>query len=525
MPIDNLANSKISLNLSNPDITFLHSAGIAGLSMTLERLEQLYPMPALRPGNLNWLLTPRSISLNWEGKDLIALDWLLKQSFQINDEGLINFVALNYEKIDIYTQILIHQGITGTFLQHNNFFKSAGVASKSLIINDIKLTLWYKKAASYAHQNFANKLCDEHGNMLQQHIRIAGWLYPGAVVRHAAFNDKSKFEEKPEYALALLFAPVACQYFVLRSHVKPNQMEYALVIPEVTNLENYNEPYNNHSNWSYSNFHVSSLGEAGLKFLVHQKSVELARCHQIKQCQVIYFGVVEWSKQQKTPMAMRLVNATETICSLYKMVSSYFPEYKIHLSKDNAFIISSFVKSIIADNLSKNLPWWSNFYTTINFKNNQNKFIFNTVFYENRSIYKMVQNSDWDSETQKLYIQLCQEALKKRYAKIYSQTQEGEYTQIERENMRILSQLKLCISYEKFRKFITQFIGEAGKLTILETHWQELLPIVSGETDWKLARDLFFIALAGYPRSQAIDASAHEEKYTVNNSSGTHVNK
>jgi len=47
--------------------------------------------------------------------------------------------------------------------------------------------------------------------LLQEPIGIVGWLYPGAVVRHYAFKKQTQFEEIPARALALLFAPVACQ--------------------------------------------------------------------------------------------------------------------------------------------------------------------------------------------------------------------------------------------------------------------------------------------------------------------------
>ncbi|MEJ1936840.1 type I-MYXAN CRISPR-associated Cas8a1/Cmx1, partial [Nostoc sp. NIES-2111] len=77
---------KIHLSITQPSITLLHLAGMAGLWMTLKQLEKLYPTLTERPGNLNWLLTPNSISMYWQGEDLVVLDWLLKQSFQISNE-------------------------------------------------------------------------------------------------------------------------------------------------------------------------------------------------------------------------------------------------------------------------------------------------------------------------------------------------------------------------------------------------------------------------------------------------------
>lgn len=70
--VASVVNPKIRLNLGDPSITWIHRAGIAGLWMTLKQLEKLYPIPTKRPGNLTWLLAPRSISLEWQGQDFIA---------------------------------------------------------------------------------------------------------------------------------------------------------------------------------------------------------------------------------------------------------------------------------------------------------------------------------------------------------------------------------------------------------------------------------------------------------------------
>ncbi|MBG1257680.1 type I-MYXAN CRISPR-associated Cas8a1/Cmx1 [Nostoc commune] len=274
--VASVVNPKICLNLSDPSITWIHRAGIAGLWMTLKQLEKLYPIPAERPGNLSWLLTPRSISLEWQGQDFVVLDWLLKQSFQINEEGLILLTGSNTHSINIETQINIHLGITRTFLQHNQVFKFDGEKSWTLIVDGIEIDVEYKKAVSYAHQHFAKQLCDKEGQFLQQSIGVVGWLYPGSVVRHVAFTQKTKFEEKPQLAFALLYAPVACHYFVLRSHTQPQHPQYAVVIPEVTNLEIYAQQYWNLGNLDYKHSHVSSLGDAALRFLTYKTTIELA---------------------------------------------------------------------------------------------------------------------------------------------------------------------------------------------------------------------------------------------------------
>lgn len=500
-------NSKIQLNLGDPSMTLMHRAGLAGLWMTLKQLEQQYPTSVERPGNLTWSLTPRSISLNWQGQDLEILDWLLKQSFQISDEGLISLTGLNPQAMDIQTQVTIHQGITGTFLQHNQFFKSTGKVSMGLAIDEIEIVAEYKKAASYAHQDFAKHLCDKQGQLLRGTIGIAGWLYPGAVVRHYAFKEQTQFEETLEQALALLFAPVACQYFVLPSHSHKKRVQYALVIPEVTDLELYAERCWALSNFGYKNLHASSLGDAGLRFLAYQITLELARRNQVERCQVITFGTVAWSPQQKTRTKILMVEATQQALFNYKLSCDYFSENQVVEHKNSNFISPSIARGLIADNLVRCLPWWFNFSTKINKQD-----LFKRVYYEREGLYNMIQNGQWDEKAQKLFVQACHEALRKTYGKIYSRTKEDEYAQVQRKTERIRSELGRCKNATTFRQFITDFWARAGRISILEDHWEELLPLTTGMMDWKVARDLTLLALASYKPSKKPQASSSENE-------------
>lgn len=59
---------KLFLDLNASDTTDIHRAGMTGLWMSLKQLEQKYPLPSQRPGNLNWDLTSTTITLNWQGQ-------------------------------------------------------------------------------------------------------------------------------------------------------------------------------------------------------------------------------------------------------------------------------------------------------------------------------------------------------------------------------------------------------------------------------------------------------------------------
>jgi len=64
---------KLSLDLREPSMTFLHRAGVAGLFVQLKYLEQLKMEP---PHGLKWSLTAHTIKLDWTGNDRDVLQWL-----------------------------------------------------------------------------------------------------------------------------------------------------------------------------------------------------------------------------------------------------------------------------------------------------------------------------------------------------------------------------------------------------------------------------------------------------------------
>lgn len=212
----------------------------------------------------------------------------------------------------------------------------------------------------------------------------------------------------------------------MRSHTQPQHPQYAVVIPEVTNLEIYAQQYWNLGNLDYKHSHVSSLGDAALKFLTYKTTIELAIPDQVKRCQVILFGTAVWSKQQKTRIELAVVEATEIIDIIYKLSCISFSGYRIIKYKNLNFIISNVLQGIIADNLVKGFLWWNNLYI----KKIQNINLLKLILSEDRGIYEMIEHSQWYIKAQKLFIQACHEALKKIYAMIYDRTKEGQYTQI-----------------------------------------------------------------------------------------------
>jgi|GEM_PF-702259 len=501
------AAPRIQLNLNDRNLTLLHRAGVAGLGMTLEQLERRYPSPAQRVGQLDWSFSSHGIELYWEGHDLDVLDWLLKESFQINKQGMLCLTGLDTQALSIHSQMAIHQGMTGTFLQHNQVCDSPGQAPLALEVDGRKITIWYKRVAAYAHQRFAQRLCDQKGRFLQKPIRIVGWLYPGAVRTHNAFGELTQFESTPEDALALLFAPVACWCFMLPPDSANKATRYVLIIPEVDDLVTYTEGHQEIRNTSYENFWAANLGDAGLKFLALQGLTTSTKDSGVKRCQCVLFGKTKWANQQIVRTKVETIAATKETLLNYQLSCQCFSQNRVFDDQGKNVITVSSIRSIIADNLAKGLPWWLHFS-----EKTANQNIFKNISFEREGLQIMIEESEWEDQSKKLFVKACHEALRRIYAKIYDHTPEGDYAQIERRNIRIRSELGRCKNATTLRNFISRFFAEAGQIPILQEHWEKLLPITTGEIDWRITRDLALLALASYKKSGTSENNASSVK-------------
>lgn len=502
---------KLEFDLSNPTFTLLHRAGLAGLWMTLKQLEREIAQGKITvPCQFNWQLNHRQVMLNWQGNDQEVLQWLLKESFQLND-GIIALQGLDSQSMREDAQIIVHQGILGTLLQHTSTHKSEGVVTKTLSLgeNEPEIMVEYKALKSYAYQEFASNLCDKKGQFLTKSINIAGWLNPGAVVKHNAFSSDTSFEELPENALILLFAPVACYYYILRSKLRDKRAQYALVIPEITNLEKYGKYRQKLQNATYKDFHACSLGDAGLKFLTVEATMEINQTFGIQRCQVLTLGTVPWSTQQKTRTDMYIVELNDQVCYNYQVCKNHLPD-RVILGKKSGFVATSFAKELIAENLARNQPWYSG----ISDKVNSNE-LFQRLAYERGGLNQVIKELKID-EREKLFIQVCHEAINYTYGRINEQAKNRkEAPNFDRENVRIRTGLSRCKNHENLREFITDFWSRAGKLPTLQEHWPELMEFIMDDKNWKKSRDLALLALASYKGKDKSDTKENESNDDV----------
>ncbi|MBW4579639.1 MAG: type I-MYXAN CRISPR-associated Cas8a1/Cmx1 [Tildeniella nuda ZEHNDER 1965/U140] len=477
-------------------MTLLHLAGFVGLWMTLRKLQENYPTENLRPGRLNWSLAPSEICITWNGEDFEVLDWLLNRAFQVDNKGLIVLTGLYSDQMSIEAQLARHQCLTRTFLQHNKSISSDGQGSEFIRLSGRDVEVKYKKVKRYGHQDFAKKLCDEKGMLRTEPIGIVSWLYPGLTVRHYAFKEHTKFEEPVELIFVLLFAIVACKYFILLNSAEGSKRQYALVIPEFTDLEGYLGNQKQAEKLSYGDFFAFGLGDAGLKSITCQPGKEFSEELQPYRGQVILFNQAPWSLQQNTRSIILHLCIREETLSPYSVFREFDLQTMVwNCTSQRSKLAYSFAGKIITENLANNQPWWSSFS-----EYSQNEEFFQLILDARKVLLYMLRKTKHDSRAEELFIQACHETFRRIYAKIYDRTQDGEFAQIERKNQQLRYRLRLCKNEDAFRGFLTGFLAEAVPNSVVVNNQTELMPILTGQIDWKLTRDLFLLSMVSYKK-------------------------
>ncbi|MEG4799971.1 type I-MYXAN CRISPR-associated Cas8a1/Cmx1 [Microcoleus sp. ARI1-B5] len=514
----NSTKIEIVLNLHSPHYTDMHAAGLAGLYMTLKQLEK----KGIACDKLKWQLDEYEVKVAIEGSHLAAIQWLLEQSFLL-DDGLIGFGGIDSENLSIESRVALHQGLLNTFLQQGILSKSDGVKSKAFEIEEGKLPIVvsYKSLTEYSHQKFAKSLCDNRtGLLLEKPVAVAGWLNPGATVKHTAFTSKTSIEQSALDALVLLYAPVVCCYFKIRSFTKGEKASAALIVPEILNLAEFAEIRMSYAKrcqaykgQAYKDFHASGIGDAALRFLVtYESAVSIAKTYRVNRCRAVIFGKMPWNEKQKSPTDKYSVTATAKICKAYQQAQNAFKEKYVVYGDSGSAIVPSLAKDLIAGALIKHLPWYGELAAKITSKD-----LFDRLCYESKGFRDMVKYAEWKEASHGRFVEACHDALRGIYARSFelgideakrqkaTSEEHGKdlgRKRISDEREKVRSKMIRCKNLSAFCSFITEFWSKAALSRVQQEHQAELWNLVLD--DWEMARNLVLLSLVSYkPRESA----------------------
>jgi CRISPR-associated protein Cas8a1/Csx13 len=489
---------KISLRLHSSDTTIMHQVGMTGFYMDLKRLEEKYPSSHQRGGYMSWILSADTIELFWEGSDLVALSWLIKESFQLDEKGLIHLSGLDNDAADLSKKIHIHEGICAVFLRHNKFYKAEKPITTKLMVERKEVEYEYKPLTWYAHQTFAEQLCEKDTQQLRQdYVQITSWLYLGGIVRHAKAQNVTKLEEKPEYALALLFVPVVCDYYLLHlpsEDLKEKQPHrYLVVIPEIKDFEDASQRRWRLQQLETKQLHVSSTGEAGL--LYYSLDTIYPQDSSYQACQVWLYEKMNQHSRQRALMSIKEIEIKKNALITYQQVQQYFqPNYQ-KIKPNTIFIQVNPIRSLIADNLAKGRPWQYNFWKKL-IVEDLTRYLFKHLFDNREGIIAMIKNSEEDEEYL-MFVEVFQQAMRGNFAKIYAKTEEGKDTPIQKKVERLRAELNCCYDKLSFQQYLSDFLVRGGLNKSFNEDKKTILLLIK-KSPWEELRIWSLLAIASY---------------------------
>jgi CRISPR-associated protein Cas8a1/Csx13 len=380
----------------------------------------------------------------------------------------------------------------------------------------------YKSLTWYVHQTFAEKLCETDTEQLRQdYVQITSWLYLGGIVRHARAQNITKLEEKPEYALALLFVPVVCQYWLLHlpsedvKERKPHR--YLVVIPEIKDFEDASERRWRLQQLETKQLHVSSIGEAGL--LYYSLDEIQPEDDYYQACQVWLYEKMNRFSRQRTLTRVEEIEINQKTLITYQRIQQSFQDNYQKIQAQKIFIKVNSIRALIAENLVKGMPWWSDFWEKLVMADSK-KYLFNQLLYNRVGVIIMAENSE-DDEQYLTFVKVFQQAMKANFAKMYAKAEEGKNPPIKKKVERLRAELNSCYDKLSFQQYLSDFLVRGGLNKYFNENKESILLLIK-KSPWEELRIWSLLAIASYKPTEK--PSDTENSLATNNQELEKVN-
>lgn len=329
----------ITWRLSDPDMGILERTGLAALYMTLRAAEE--QKIDLRP--LRWTTTDStadSVTLDWEGKDEDAFDKLFAWAWQVRD-GVFYLPGVHREPEQrdfAYRRVPTHNGILGTFLQHNRVQPRAKGKDATTLVEQVEegRQIQLRFLAIEPNRDGIKPLedvrsCFQKGLFSTKSVSLSGWVFPGIAPRYGAELEAKKAWQGPSNrAVLLMLAPIACCY----QRLKGQGNNWVYVVPDVLDLSEFNEirPFLFLSSDAVD---VASLGDAGLRFAAAYAARSLPK--EIPTAsRVVAMGKVDYYSSQNVRKAVLEVKPDSASVARYQSLLRAFPNVYIALRQATA---------------------------------------------------------------------------------------------------------------------------------------------------------------------------------------------
>ncbi len=531
------SETTLTLDLFAPGMTPMHRAGLGGLVCCLRSLERDFrkykgDLPGGKWGKDGppWTIDETRVTLKI-GKPEDAGAWfkaLFEYSFRVKDD--LFFIPGQYSgsppsaPIRAYLQL----GITLTFLQHGQTRKLAKKATTKTYNPDgspgAEIEYEYKVLESYKRQTEWKNLVDSKGRMANKPIKVAGPLSPGAVVRHNAFSGPTKLEEPLHLAMPLYFAIVGCLPLSI------NRGSGVLLVPDVQDLRKFHIVRQAMTPTTTRGCQITVASDAALQTQLRVLAEDQIQRGDLPACYVMTFQPTAWASQQKSRVATETIYPpTDTALDQFKIAltelsprivtreveeSSGRGKKKVVTRRKESFWIDSIVRPLVATNLARRQPWYSNFIDLfIKIDPVSKRPLRTKLSFEKKGLNKMVKAIPWNDTGESTIVNAVHESIRRRYAIIASENKKAPVAMKKRwkgEYDRWRLAFAGAKTSEQFRRSLCDLFSRAGVNTVLQEEWQSILPMLS-DARWQQTRDLALLGLASYSGKGASDIDDENE--------------
>jgi CRISPR-associated protein Cas8a1/Csx13 len=352
--------------LSNPGYTLYHRAALGGLAATI-RAWGTNP-----PDGITAEVTRERVRLAWSEQmtDQEALRRILEASFKLTADRLIDLPGHGIKAGQDDLRLAIHNGITGTFLQHTQARSAEKEVSRFELRtdDDVSEIFTYKALHNYAHQTAkGTELLDKkYKGCFPSITSIPQSVVPGAM------EGRRKLQAPAEEVILLLFLMVGSAIFLLRPRTYQDKAQYCVIVPDVIDLELFarhlhriaaTEPSIKRFSNSYLGRVVGGAEEAALRFLIDLKAEDITSERSVAGCLAVAMRKVAWVERQTSRSVIVKLKSDYPEMDVFHAAETYLSKARVFKSQKGEGYArpTSWVPELVAANLAAERHWCAHF--------------------------------------------------------------------------------------------------------------------------------------------------------------------
>lgn len=508
----------LTCDLFEPGMTPLHRAGLGGLVATLRKIEKNEHPPLL------WNMDDRSVTFEWEKEQERKefFQFLFDYAFQLRD-GIIHLPG-QYGDVEppLEVKAALHVGLLLSFYDHGPTSRGSKTAVEKIYeVDGNPISYRYLPLLWYKHQRDGSTLLSKS---LRGQTGLTRTLFPGAVQRHASY-ETSKLTQPATLLLPLLFAPVGVMALkaggkrVNDRGARKFKPGAALLIPDLKSLSEVQYLLPSFLPRTARDCQIANIADAALQAELRLRSRNLLTHETISSLRCVWCCPTDWNARLQPPSMVTEVGVDETDTALNQFeiaMQTLPPPSPRRNKKGEYFWPRSYVRPLVAENLTSGCPWFTGFSRLMSGQDPiSNEPIRNCLYLEREGLAAMTQRIAWDTPGEETIVRAVHEAMRCRYGRIAAENTRNQVAMKKRMTREYERQRLAFVrtkTADALRYALADLWSRAGSNSVLRRAWPQILPLLSDEK-WQTSRDLALIALASYQGKERehIDLTKTEE--------------